>query len=97
MSVADVVVDAVVAVVVAVAVVVVAAPVAVAFVFGVAIAAAAAVAAAAVVLGCDVDVYARRPTGFFYRFLPQILHSKCRSHRCGRCFVHHAEALLEYQ
>ena len=96
LSVADVVVDAVVAVVVAVAVVVVAAPVAVAFVFGVAIAAAAAVAAAAV-LGCDVDVYARRPTGFFYRFLPQILHSKCRSHRCGRCFVHHAEALLEYQ
>ena len=86
-------------VVVAVAVVVVAAPVAVAFVFGVAIAAAAAVAAAAVVvvLGRDVDVYARRPTCFFYRFLPPILHSKCRSHRCGRCFVHHAEALLEYQ
>ena len=47
-----------------------------------------------VVVGSDVEAKARRPTCRLYWFLQHILHSKWRKHRCGRCFVHHVEALV---
>ena len=75
---------AVVVVVAVVDAVVVAADV-VAAVVGVAVVVAA--AAVNVVVGSDIDVNARRPTWRLYWILQHILHSKCLSHRCGRCFV----------
>ena len=75
------------------AVVVAVAAVAVAAALGVVVAAAV-VVDVVVVIGSDIDVKAIRPTCRLYWFLQHILHLKCPKHRCGRCFLHHVEALL---
>ena len=47
-----------------------------------------------VVIGSDVDVNVIRPTYSLYWVLQHILHSKCRKHQHGRCFLHHVETCL---